>query len=111
MGTNQPAEKKEISLRERDLIRAAYNITRLTNLAHFTPDLLVQCMDIETYPGETGYAFTDQQIKDWLFSYSIDLTLPTINEILEIGFREGFYAKRERKNSKGELICLTWLIN
>jgi hypothetical protein len=103
--------ESELSKRERDLIEAAYKIDSIVSLAHFRPQDLVRCMDIEKYPGENFFALTDQQLKDFLFDYDIDLSLQTINEILEIGYQNAQFGKWQRKNEKGEFICNAWVIS
>ena len=109
--TEKTEVKNELTKRESELIRGAYEITSIISLAHFNPKMLVQCIDIEVYPGEQEFAFTDQQLRDYLLTHRLDFSLETINEILELGLRNAFYGKLERKNKKGKFVCNAWVIS
>ncbi len=92
------------------IIDATFLTYSILKLARWMPERLQQVLEIEKYPGEENFALTDKNIAEWLLSHNIDLPVNIINEILEYGYKNAIFAKRHRKNEKGEVISLAYLL-
>lgn len=96
------------NLNSEDLISVAYLTFGLIQTASWQPERFSQAFGIEIYPGEKDISLTIEDIIACVETYGYKLSKEIASEIAEMGYRQSLYAKLERKNEKGEFVCLVY---
>ncbi len=98
------------NINTKEIARAAYLILDRIRYAHHDPDTCASNLSIHRIPEERELALTITDLIPYLKVYGLEISKETMQKIFEAGCITGLYDERHRKNDKGEVIEVAYLL-